>query len=367
MERKKVICLLIPTLQSGGMERVMSELAGYFTSKNSVSVNLILYGKCREVFYDIPESVHIHQPDWLFNDNKRAFHTLKTLLYVRKKVSEIAPDVVLSFGEYWNSFVLLSLLGMQIPLYISDRCSPAKVLSRPHEHLRRFLYPLASGIISQTAKARNEYKKRGYNNNIRTIANPVRSIKPDNHVIEKENIVLTVGRLISTKHHDRLIKIFRQANPGSWKLVIVGGDALKEKGMAHLKRIIENCEMEDKVILTGVVADVDAYFMKSKIFAFTSSSEGFPNVIGEAMSAGLPVISYDCVAGPSDMIDHENTGFLISLFDDNDFINKLSTLMKNESLRKSMGEAAERKIQKNSVKDIGEQVYQFITEKKENF
>ncbi|PKD43251.1 glycosyltransferase [Rhodohalobacter barkolensis] len=361
MNRKKVICLVIPTLQSGGMERVMSELAGFFSAKHDTKVHLVLYGKERELFYEVPDGVQIHRPDWTFSDRWRTLHTLKTLMFLRQRVKSVDPDVVLSFGEYWNSFVIISLLGLKVPLFISDRCSPAKNLNTPHELLRKILYPGVSGIISQTSKAEVIYREKGYNKNIRTIGNPVREVDKKGKVPDKENIVLTVGRLISTKHHERLLTIFRNANPGNWKLVIVGGNANKEDGMTRLKKVIEDNGLQEQVILTGKISDVDTYFLKSKIFAFTSSSEGFPNVIGEAMSAGLPVISYNCIAGPSDMIENGVTGYLVDLFDDKTFKDNLEKLMNNESLRQQMGEAGEKKIQANSVSGIGQQIYRFIT------
>ncbi len=339
----------------------MSELAAHFSSKEDTTVHLILYGKGRELFYEVPESVHIHQPEWAFSDKTRTFHTLKTLKFLRRKVKDIKPDVVLSFGEYWNSFVIISLMGLKVPLFISDRCNPAKRLNSPHEYLRKLLYPGVSGVIAQTSKAEAIYRERGYNRNIRTIGNPVRQIKQDGKITEKENVVLTVGRLITTKHHDRLIRIFLKANPGGWKLVIVGDNALKEDGMLRLKKVIEENGLQQHVTLTGKISDVDSYFIKSKIFAFTSSSEGFPNVIGEAMSAGLPVISYDCMAGPSDMVDDGVTGYLVDLFDDESFQDRLETLMTSENLREQMGAAALKRIRENSVNVIGEQVFQFIT------
>ncbi len=354
------IGLLIPSLQSGGMERVMSELAGYFVKKKDVEIHLVLYGKKRDIFFPVPDNIKIYKPDFAFTDFSRVISSLKTLFFVRKTVKEIKPDTILSLGEYWNSFVLLSLYGLDVPIFISDRCQPDKSLGTMHDLLRRWLYPKASGIIAQTSKAKEIYQAEKLNRNIRVIGNPIYEISMNGQPKAKENIILTVGRLIESKHHDRLIRMVKEISPEGWKLVIVGGDALKQKGMERLQILVKELGMKDNVELTGSVSDIDSYYKKSKIFAFTSSSEGFPNVIGEAMSAGLPVVAYDCVAGPSDMIDDGKNGFLVPLFSDSQFSKKLKNLVNDECLRMQMGAESRKKVKQFSIENTGEQYYSFI-------
>jgi GalNAc-alpha-(1->4)-GalNAc-alpha-(1->3)-diNAcBac-PP-undecaprenol alpha-1,4-N-acetyl-D-galactosaminyltransferase len=355
------LCLVIPALHAGGMERVMAELAWYFSEKKDLDIHLILYGYKREIFYPIPETITVHIPDFEFDNSKRIYYTLKTLLFLRKKIKSLTPDSVLSFGEYWNSFVLLAMLGLNYPVYVSDRCQPDKDLGLFHNNLRRWLYPKAKGVIAQTQKAKEIYKTQFNNNNIRVIGNPIHLQNSNVEKTGKENIVLTVGRLINTKNHDELIKLFVRINDPDWKLVIVGGDAQKQNLMNKLERLIKELNAGDKVILTGNQSNVESYFLKSKIFAFTSSSEGFPNVIGEAQCAGLPVIAFDCVAGPSEMIANGGNGFLIPMFDYDMFYSKLKLLMEDSSLREQFGLKAVESIKKYSVNIIGERFYKFVS------
>jgi glycosyltransferase involved in cell wall biosynthesis len=183
------------------------------------------------------------------------------------------------------------------------------------------------------------------------IGNPIRDIISDAD-LEKENIILSVGRLIETKHHHELIQIFAEINPKNWRLVIVGDDALKQNNKIRLEALVKELNMQNKIILTGKRNDVDDFYNKAKIFAFTSSSEGFPNVIGEAMSASLPVVAYDCIAGPGDLIDHKKTGFLVDVHDTRTFKADLENLIKDEQLRFDMGQRAKEKIAQFSVDNI---------------
>jgi len=360
MDRNR-ICLVIPSLQAGGMERVMSELAWYFSTKNNVEIHLILYGIKQEIFYSIPENIIIHKPNFYFNNKYRMFFTLKTSAYLRKTIKLIKPGTILSFGEFWNSFVLLSLFSLKYPVYISDRCQPDKKFSRIHNILRKLFYPKAAGIVAQTRIAQEIYNKAGLNKNIRVIGNPINQVKPEGRAIIRENIVLSVGRLIHTKHHDRLIKLFLEINKPGWRLIIVGYDHLKQSNMERLKNIISESKANDRVILAGKQSNVYDFYLKSKIFAFTSSSEGFPNVIGEAMATGLPVVAYDCIAGPSEMIKDGVNGYLVPIFDDDMFASKLELLMNNPELCEKFGQNGTESIEEFNIHFIGEKFFQFIS------
>jgi glycosyltransferase involved in cell wall biosynthesis len=356
---KQKLCLVIPSLQAGGMERVMAELAGYFSLKEELELHIIMYDNKREIFYPIPRTVTVHIPAFEFNDNLRFIYSIMTAFFLRKTVRKLKPDSILSFGEYWNSFVLLSLYGLRYPVFISDRCSPAKEFGLLHSALRKFLYPRARGIIAQTQIAEDIYSVLFRHGNIRVIGNPVRNIPPS-HDNQRENIVLMVGRFVNTKNQDRLINLFLDLDIPGWQLLLVGYDHLKQNISEKLQAIITDRSAGERVVLAGKVSDVDSCYQRSKIFAFTSTSEGFPNVIGEAMSAGLPVVAFDCVAGPSEMIKDSVNGYLIALNDYKEFSERLRTLMIDEDLRRSMGAKAVSAVKDFSVNSIGEKYLKFI-------
>ncbi|SHE34531.1 Glycosyltransferase involved in cell wall bisynthesis [Fodinibius roseus] len=362
----KKICLIIHSLGIGGMERVMHQLAISFSEKEDVEIHLILIGKKREIVHSLPPSINIHLPQFEFDESSRVASTLKTMRFLRKEVKKIKPDTILSFGEYWNNLVLLSLYGLSHPLFISDRSEPGKDLGKIHNFLRRVLYPCATGYIAQTGEAKEICLSNGWNDNIRVIGNPVRQISTNGQE-QREKIVLTVGRLIKTKHFDQLIRMFVKIGNPDWKLVIVGGDAKKQSLSKELDNLIHEMGAGKNVFLEGEQMDVDKYYKKSKIFAFTSSSEGFPNVIGEALSAGLPIVAYDCMAGPSDMIDNNKNGFLVPLFNEEDFKNRLEDLMHNQEKRERFRQNAQKSIQEYCPDKIANKFYSFITSHESNY
>jgi GalNAc-alpha-(1->4)-GalNAc-alpha-(1->3)-diNAcBac-PP-undecaprenol alpha-1,4-N-acetyl-D-galactosaminyltransferase len=324
-----------------------------------VEIHLVLFGIDRDVFYEIPPSVIIHKPNFEFDNTKRSWHALKTIYFIRKTIKKINPNTILSYGEYWNSLVLLALVGKKYPIFVSDRCQPDKSLGKLHDFLRKCFYKYAKGIIAQTSKAKSIYEAGFVNNlNIKVIGNPI--AQQELVTTPREKIVLSVGRLIETKHHNELIKLFVKLNKQDWKLIIVGGDALRQNNSETLNELITSLNAQNRVTLAGNQKDVASYYTKSAIFAFTSSSEGFPNVVGEALSFGLPVVAFDCIAGPSDMIQEGKNGNLIKLFDYEQFAKKLGLLMDDQALRSKMAEFAPISIRKFDKNKIGEEYYEFI-------
>ena len=119
-------------------------------------------------------------------------------------------------------------------------------------------------------------------------------------------------------------------------------------------------EVNNNIIFAGSVANIDEYYNKSKIFSFTSTSEGFPNALAEALSVPLACISFDCVTGPSDLIEDGVNGFLVTDFDHDGYKKKLLQLMQDEGLRKKLQQAAEKSIRQFRIENIGQQYLDFI-------
>jgi len=222
------------------------------------------------------------------------------------------------------------------------------------------IYPTARGIICQTERAKEIFLTRNKHSNIAVIGNPIKDLKPISETTQREKNVLMVGRLIKSKHQDKLIEMFAKVSLPDWKLIIVGYDHLKQHNMLRLKELAINLGIDHRVVFMGKQENVEEIYLESSIFAFTSSSEGFPNAIGEAMSAGLPVVAFDCVAGPSEMITDGHNGFLIPLFDFRQFEERLAALMNDESLRAKLGSNAKESIKKYSSETICKAFYKFV-------
>jgi glycosyltransferase involved in cell wall biosynthesis len=226
--------------------------------------------------------------------------------------------------------------------------------------LRDILYKKATGYIAQTEYAAQLAISKKWNRNIKVVGNPINSRKESPQRQKQEKIVLSVGRLLSTKNFDRLIKAFIELDQKDWKLIIVGGDHGKHKISRSLKALVSCHQAEDRVLLPGYQSNVADYYERSQIFAFMSSSEGFPNAILEALSWALPVVAFQYNPGIRDLVLNDKNGFLVPLDDDELFKQKLLLLMKDPGLRQRMADEAVHTVKEFELDRIGDTLYDFI-------
>jgi glycosyltransferase involved in cell wall biosynthesis len=151
-------------------------------------------------------------------------------------------------------------------------------------------------------------------------------------------VVVSAGRLVPRKGMARLIRAFApvaERHP-EWHLRIYGTGPLED----NLRGRIETLGVGAQVHLMGHTDDLPAAFDEAAVFASGSSAEGFPMVMLEALSKGLPIVGTDCPRGPSDIIRHGHNGLLVPNRDVDALSEALETVVADEDLRRAMGAEA---------------------------
>ena len=165
--------------------------------------------------------------------------------------------------------------------------------------------------------------------------------------------VVTIGRYAYQKGYDLLLQAWAEVEKQylDWTLDIYGmGDQTGYRQLMTDTGVdVYRCH------LNGPVEDVTKVYQNSSIFVLSSRFEGFGLVLVEAMACGLPVVSFDCPAGPDEIITDGVDGILVPSGDVHVMAEKLMALMADEELRKRLGQQARRSAKRYDMKTIASQ------------
>jgi GalNAc-alpha-(1->4)-GalNAc-alpha-(1->3)-diNAcBac-PP-undecaprenol alpha-1,4-N-acetyl-D-galactosaminyltransferase len=333
MQGKK-ICIIGPCLTMGGMERASANVANYFAERGFSVLYIAIFKHPH--FINLHSDIEINEPNIKGNSKKLNFFS--TLFRLRRKIKTFKPDTVLAYSNFYSAIAIMSVLGLGIPIYISDRASP---LFKWNKFISLFfltvfkIFP-PTGVIAQTNIAAS-YQKKIFRSStkIEIIPNVLRNVTLYPQV--RKNHVLAVGRFNDhLKGFDRLIEAYALVNEPNWKLVFAGGNENGE----YLKKLASDYGILDKIIFLGKVNEIDRIYSEAGIFVIPSRSEGFPNALCEAMAAGLPCISFDFVAGPKDIIRDGIDGIIVEDGNIKALADAIKDLINDEKKRDLIGKNA---------------------------
>lgn len=340
--QKKHIAFVIGALTPGGAERVISNLSNSLIKDFDVS---IITFKKSTPFYRLDDRVKvfscfdkIDKPTSIFGSLKLNYNILKRIIAIIKNEQ---INLLIGFITSANIIATLAAKKNGIPCLISERNDPLKNdIPRFWVVLRKLIYPKSDHLIVQTEKVKTIYTNMLKHKNITVLPNPISSdlSRLRKNDVSREKIILTVGRLNNDKRQDKLIRAVSTIKLDGWKVIIIGKGPNKKK----LTNLISNLNLSDQIEILSNIKNIQDYYMKASIFVFTSKSEGFPNVLLEAMHFGLPCISTDCNYGPSDIITNDKDGFLVPVDDQEILVEKISELIKDSNLRNYLGKNAEK-------------------------
>lgn len=349
----------------GGIQMVTIAKANALAEIQGNHVWIVVTELGKDPITTIDEKVHVCNLGIKYyeNDWKGLLYQIKSFFFKRKLhkqrlrelLNKILPDIVISTGTS-EKYILPSLDIKSKPSYI-----------REIHFAKNYRFHNAKGIISRLIAYWSNYldygwkikkydriiiltnkDKKNWNDSykVEVIPNPV--ILRHSYLSEcKNHVVIAAGRLVPQKNFESLVRSWRKVvdKHSDWILQIWGSGADEHK----IKELIIAEKLEKHVYLMGFTNDLFSHLSEASIFALTSKYEGFAMVLIEAMSVGIPVVSFDCPYGPSDIITDEHDGYLVTLDDEESMCNKLCTLIENEKLRKTMGQNAMTKSKAYSI------------------
>lgn len=350
------------TMGKGGAERVMSILANEFSKNDVVSLLTVVNGSDSYRFDPRVKRLYVDKKSYDLNNKfKKIAKKLSVVrsLRLKKIILRESPDVVVVFLPEPSLRLMLetklSRKLRKIPIIISVRNDPkVEYKNSLIRFIMKKIYANVSGMVYQTEDAKKFFRGFIKTKNQVVISNPIDEktlVAPKVDGLRRD-VVISVGRLEKQKNQKMLIRAFSEAikdKRTNYKMEIYGKGTLRE----DLYDLIHKLGMDEKISLKGQTDDIISRLNSSKIFVLSSSYEGLPNVLIEAMAMGLPVISTDCpCGGPRSIIEDGKNGILVKNEDERAMARAISKLMEDENVREKLAKEALLIRESNSIGTI---------------
>lgn len=364
----KIAYCIRETYTPGGMVRVLVNRANYLADVMGFEVSIITINQNRQnPYYDFSSKIRHYD---LGINYKNIFivsflSPLSTLIHLfnhKKVLSELLEekkfDIVVSMFDAEARFLYRikdgsrKILEIHFSKWGKQRQNKSEggywvdLLKESYDN--RVVYKYDKFVVL----TQDNKKEWGNIPNIEVINNPCK-FKVDGYAELKARRVVAVGKLTYQKGYDVLIDVWKivAGSYKEWTLAIVGDgedrDMLEEK--------IKHNDLEESIEILPSTLQIADEYLKSSIYVMTSRYEGMPMVLIEAMVCGLPVVSFSCKSGPSEIVKDGEDGFLIPEGDNYLFAEKLEHLMEDIDLRRRMGERGRRNVVRFSEEKIMKQ------------
>lgn len=310
--KKYKIAIVAYNLNVGGLAKVIINLFSLLNKVANTEVTLLLLDN--EIQYEIDGKV-VNFGVYAEN-NSSAIRKIKKYILFKKYLKQEQFDFIIDLRYRLNpisEIFITKFLYPKIKIIYTVHSSKIETYLLKNTFLTKWLYGKSYKIVC-VAKA-NEKKVILIHQlkNTTTIYSPINFEEINKKSNEKTelqfNYILAVGRIVGLKQFDKLIEAYSKSIliHKNVKLVIVGeGIDLKK-----IKTLVADLNLKKDVFFIGHSNNPYKYMKEAKFFVLCSQYEGFPLVILESLASNTPVVSFDLVSGPNEIILHEQNGLLV--------------------------------------------------------
>lgn len=335
------ILYIVPDVNNeGGVARVLSIKANYLVEKFGYQIAILTQNDGNSnTFYQFNKNIDFY--DMILKGNIFQFF-ISYFKAINKKIKLIKPDVIVVCDNGLKAYLFPFIAFTKVPIIFESHNSLFLELDKKNNH---FFSKLKYFFKKIGAKKYNKFIALSETSLLEwktivdglVIPNPVWiNLNKVSDLQSKK--VIAVGRHVYEKGFERMLMIWKKIieNHNDWHLEIYG----KSDKDNSLKKIISNLNINNNVSLFEPIKNIQEKYLTVSFFLMTSFYEGFPMVLVEAISCGLPCIAYDCPVGPTAIINNNENGFLIENGNENEFVKAIEILIIDEELRFAMGQNA---------------------------
>ena len=310
------IAFILPTMEVGGAEKVLSSIIAQIDKKKFEPI-LILLERRGPFLERIPPEVRIVELG-----HKRAS---KAFVAIISALRELRPDIVISSIFYLNIVVGIAMYfaGGSSKLIVRETTLPSKTKFLSSKLLQKFIarlaYRRASLLVCQSI-AMAEDSSSFYRvplTKIRVIGNPVEehcelveTHRPNDVATSRKFKLLAMGRLNHLKNFHLLIRSFALLDKSLFSLLLVG----EGEEESSLRQLVSDLQLTDSVEIAPFTLTPAVFMAEADALVLSSSSEGFPNVVVEALACGTPVVATSCNGVMKELVSDGFNGY-VSLTD----------------------------------------------------
>lgn len=347
---KNISFIVYDLSEIGGVEQATVNLANSLSRIHNVEIITICLKK--DIIYNLEEQVKVIK---LLDSELRLRDMRKKVankLVKHLKTSEV--DIAIIQGTYAGFITSNCRFKVDSKIVFCDHGALLNEWKKAKVTLMRLMSSIYSHkIVSLTNQNANDYNKK--------FMIPLKKIKVIPNFIDIEcmdvepyNVnskkIISVGRFSKEKGFDLLVQSFAQVSPQypEWSLDIYGDGEM----MDTVKALIDEYDLNDKIILKGMCNDVQSKYKEYAMYVLPSYREGLPLVLLEAKANHLPIVSFDIVTGPRDIINDGINGILIPPYDISKFSDAICDLIVNTEKRQSMSKHSYDNIEKFSKSNV---------------
>lgn len=342
----------------GGVERVICTLANKLSKDNEVVVISENKSK-KEPFYKYSKSIKINYLNEFkirstSQENKNFIYyfykiveklTGKILIKnkIKKLTNELNKADVIVFGRVFTAIHFMKYMkkNNKTKIIVRDAINLEYYKNAIKKQMKKYFDENIDYLVVSSDESMEIYKKFFENENIKIIKiyNPL-GIIPNKEYNYNNKKIISIGRLDTQKGFDYLIEAFYFVvkKHSDWKLEIYGDGVEKQ----NLINLIDKLKLTKNVSLFSSCKNVVDIFNNSSIFVLPSRYEGYANILVEALSCGIPSISYNWLTGVEEIIKNNENGLIVKLQNRvNYFYNKNKDYKDIINLSKAMNELIE--------------------------